>query len=664
MLACIVHFASSAVKSWFKRTSEQSGTPFGEASQNTDRLVDELIATGQKLEDEGEPERALAKYVEAIGLQPASSTAHLNAGNAHRALQDNNAAIDMYRRAAKLNPCSAAAQFNLGNALLAERTHASAETAYREALKLRPEWAEAWIGLGCALEERGAVDDAIDAYKRALTFQPSHAGAASNLSMLQINTLDMTGARSTLCEFLRHVPDDRQLLQQLATVEESSGRLEESVAVLRALVERQPDDFTTWSRLLFHSSYLPEMSAEENLREHRRFGQFVESSVIPLRVREPRTGNPDRRLRIGYVSGDFNIHPVANFIHPVLRNHNRQDFEVFCYHTKNNADRLTAELNSITDHWRNVTALDDDALANQIRSDGIDILVDLAGHTAANRLPMFARKPAPVQVTWLGYLGTTGLSRMDYRLCDAHTDPPGVAEHWHAENLMRMPVSQWCYDQRLVRVPDATPLPRLRRGYWTFGSFNNYRKLNDRVFSAWARILQAVPNSRLRLFSFESAESGERARSALTSLGVDRSRVDWVMRTGPEGHFDSFSDVDIALDSFPYNGATTTCDALLMGVPVLAVAGSRSISRGALSLLNAVGMPDWVAESEEQLAALAQERLASVDTIAHLRSTLPQRMRESALMDASAFTRHLEELFRTAWRLWYDRANSPDRDKL
>ncbi|HWY24948.1 MAG TPA: hypothetical protein VNX47_08505, partial [Nevskia sp.] len=402
----------------------------------------------------------------------------------------------------------------------------------------------------------------------------------------------------------------------------------------------------------FNLGYLPGLSAEQNLDEHRRFGKLIESLIAPGPLPKTDPTNAPRPLRLGYVSGDFNAHPVANFMHPVLRSHDRGRFEVHCYHSLRNADHITAELKRLAGHWHEVADIDDDALAEQIRQDGIDILIDLSGHSTGNRLPVFARKPAPLQFTWLGYLGTTGLSRIDYRLCDSHTDPVGVAEHWHCERPARLPHSQWCYDQRIVKTGAPTPLPRLARGYWTFGSFNNYRKLNQSVFAAWAGVLAAIPGSRLRLYSFENAESGELALDALAAHGVERNRLSWHLRTSPRGHFDSFADVDVALDSFPYNGATTTCDALLMGIPVLAVAGTRAIARGGVSLLRTVGLPDWIADSEQALAAVAARQLAQPGQIAQLRAELPQRMRASPLMDAAGFTRDLEAQYDAAWRRW------------
>lgn len=645
------------MKSWFQRTPPRPASPPIPAPEAA-AAVEPHIAAGQALEDQGDAAAALDCYLRALALDPRSAKAHLNAGNARRLLGDNAAAIGHYRQAAELDAGSAGARFNLGTALLAERQWPDAAQAYREALRLRPEWAEAWIGLGCALEESLALREAVEAYSRALAIQPDHLGAASNLSALQIRALDVGGARKTLRDFLQRVPEQRELWQKLATLELDAGRIDDSQAIQRALIERQPDDFAAWSVLLFHLSYQAEVDAAENLRQHRRYGELLESRVAPRALPHPGPGDRARRLRVGYVSGDFNIHPIANFIHPVLRCHDRAAFEVFCYHTQDNADALTAELQALADHWRAVRELDDERLTDLIQQDRIDVLVDLSGHSGGNRLGVFARKPAPLQYTWLGHLSTTGLSRMDYRLCDAHTDPEGVAEAWQTEMPARLPDSQWCYDQRIVALPPASPLPRLRNGYWTFGSFNNYRKLNAAVFAAWAAVLQAVPDSRLRLFSFENEESGERAVQALVAHGIERQRLSWHLRTSPQGHFESFAGVDVALDSFPYNGATTTCDALLMGVPVLAVAGTRSLSRGGVSLLGSLGMDDWIAATAPQLAAVAQRQLARAEDIAQLRAALPQRMRASALMDAPRFTRNLESQYHAAWRRWCEGAAS------
>jgi protein O-GlcNAc transferase len=629
-------------------------TVFGKDAETTTvaddpGAADELILSGQRLEDEGRLAEALSHYLRAVQRAPSSAKAHLNAGNAHLALRNTSAAAVMYRRAGERDPQSAAVQLNLGTALLMAEDFVAADQAYRQALKLSADMTEAWIGLGCALENLGRLQEAAAALSRALEIQPAHAGAAANLSGVYVKSLDVPAARETLYEFLRRNPGELMIMRTLAALEQSSGRIQESTSILRALADGDPHDFTAWSMLIFNLCYRIDCSALDSLDECRRFGQALEGQIPARSLTKPTAQDNDRRLRVGYVSGDFTIHPMANFIHPVLRCHDRQAFEIFCYHTLNNADSLTQQIKEVADHWRDVAGDNDERIADTIMHDRIDILVDLSGHSGGNRLGVFARKPAALQYTWLGYLGTTGLKRMDYRLCDAHTDPPGIAEGWQTETPARLPDSQWCYDQRIVAVPAVSPLPRLERGYWTFGSFNNYRKLNERVLAAWAQVLIAVPDSRLIMFSFENRESGEHAVAALVARGIERHRVDWVVRTSPEGHIDSFAGIDIALDSFPYNGATTTCDALLMGVPVLVVAGERQVARGGVSLLSSMGLNDWIADSEHELADVARRQLASVEAIAQLRQDLRPRMRSSALMDATRFTRNLENLYRTAW---------------
>jgi protein O-GlcNAc transferase len=642
---------SAPVKSWFKRPPPPASPPTSATAPAPQRAVtvDELIAAGNALEDQGDPAAALVRYRQAEELNPRSAKPYLNAGNALRLLGDLAGAVSNYRLAATLDPTSAGAQLNLGITLLAQGQSQAAEQAYRAALRLRPDWVDAWIGLGGALEDGKALDEAAAAYARALALRPDHGGAASNLSALQLRALDVTAARQTLTAYLQHAQQDRAMLQRLAFLEMDAGRIDESLALQRALIEQQPDDFAAWSVLFFHSCYQPELDLAEHFALQRRYGQLLEATVQPLPLPVPAAADRGRRLRVGYVSADLCVHPIANFIHPVLRCHDRQRFEVYCYHTQDKSDWLTAELKALTGQWREAAALDDAQLAQLIQQDRIDILVDLSGHSGGNRLGVFARKPAPLQYTWLGYLGSTGLTRMDYRLCDAHTDPAG-AEQLQTETPARLPDSQWCYDQRTAAVPALTPLPRLARGHWTFGSFNNYRKLNPRVYAAWAAVLKAVPDSRLELFSFENRESGERAMAALAALGIERGRLNWRLRTGPQEHFESFAGIDVALDCFPYNGATTTCDALLMGVPVLAVAGTRAIARGGLSLLSSAGLPDWIAPSEAELAAVARRQLAEVQAVARLRAELPQRLRESALMDAPRFTRNLEAHYDAAWR--------------
>lgn len=605
-----------------------------------------LIQRGNELEDRGDVAAALQCYQQAIDAAPHSASAHLNAGNALLAMGRAADAASRYRRAADLDPASSAGFFNLGVACLHQRDFAAAACAYRRALELQPDRVEAWVGLGCALEE-DHVEDAVDAYRTALERDPAHAGAAVNLSNCLRKLGNAADARQVLAAVLRRDPQSLLAIRGMADIDRETGRPEAAVAGYRAALAGQPDDLALHSSLLFAMNFLPEASAEEILAEHVRFGERLARGVRRLDLRVHRDAG--RRLRVGYLSGDFRGHSVACFVAPLFEHHDRQQVEVHAFQTVPGGDAVTRTLVSLADRWHDISVADDDAAAERIRAAGIDVLVDLAGHTGGGRLPLLARKPAPVQFTWLGYLCTTGVAAIDYRLCDRHTDPEGVAEAWQVETPARMPDSQWCY-RPLIEVPgQPMPLPRLQRGFWTFGSFNSGSKLNSRVLAAWSAILHAIPGSRLRVVC--AADDQEAfVRRSFADQGIDASRLDLAGRTGIQEYFASFAGVDIALDTFPYSGGTTTCDALLMGVPVVTVAGSRAVSRSGVSLLRTAGLDEWIADDPQALPDLVQRLTADPARVQLLRRELPSRMRASPLMDGPRFAANLEALFRRAWQ--------------
>ena len=651
------------MKSWLSRWTGKAAeaqpekTPVASVSP-----AQALITEGHQLEDAGRITEALQCYRRALAADPGSAPACLNQGNALQGLGDHPAAVASYRQALALDAESAPAWLTLGNALLlmpsqsqAERKDflLEAEAAYRSALRVRPDWAQAWFGLGCALEAIPAVEEACAAYSRALEIEPELTTAGFNLSDLlaeqHVKRNEINAARQVLSEALEKHPGQSRLLARLADLERECGRVHESLALLRQMVANSPDYLPTHSSLLFSLNFLPEISSAELFEAHAAFGRLVEARTplpTPCNVRDPH-----RRLKVGYVSADFRRHPVAVFMLPILRHHARELIEVYSYNNLRDGDAMSESLREASDHWRDIFELDDAVVANIIRDDGIDILIDLSGHTSGGRMALFALKPAPVQMTWLGYLGTTGLSRMDYRLCDARTDPVGVAEACHTEALLRLPDTQWCYDSQLG-FSEPTPLPYLSRGYWTFGSFNNGLKLNDTVLATWAQVLNRLPKSRLRIFSMENEEIRNRTRVSLAKHGITTDRVDLIARIPVNEYFASFGEVDVALDSFPYSGGTTTCDTLLMGLPVATIAGERTIARSGVSLLGALGLDDWIADSAQALPELLRRRLAEPERLAALRAELPARMRASALMDAPRFTQNLERLYREAWRRW------------
>lgn len=608
-------------------------------------MLDALIVQGNDCEDQGDYPKALEIYQRAVAMSPHSARARMNLGNAHSRLGNAPTAIANYRQAIGLQADFVPAHLNLGAALLAQGNLPAAEIAYRDALEIDPESASAWTGLGCALDSRS--DDAEAAFRKSLALEPGHVGTITRLAQWLREHGRAREAIQELRSALLANPDDAPLLRALGDFLASVGDPEEACVAYRRVLATGPDDWTVWSALLWVLNFVPEAGTDQILAEHRRFGDAM------ARVVGPRPDMPvpreRQRLKVGYVSADLRRHSVACFIEPLLRHHDRERFEVHCFYNYASGDDVTQRLFELADHWHEIAGMTDADVARRIRDNGIDILVDLAGHTADNRLGVFARKPAPVQITWLGYLCTTGLQAMDYRLCDSRTDPPGLAETWQVETPLRLPDSQWCYSPQ-VELPLPTSLPFLRNGYWTFGSFNQESKLDGGALHAWAGILRALPESRLRAVGVSCDMVEERIRRILSEHSIAAERVEIIGRIPIEEYFAAYRDVDIALDTFPYNGATTTCDALLMGVPVVSVAGNRAIARGGVSLLTTVGLQDWIAPSPEALAEIVGAQVADPRRLAALRRDLPDRMRASALMDGARFAKNLEVIFEQAWR--------------
>jgi len=486
---------------------------------------------------------------------------------------------------------------------------------FEQAARLDPTVPAYHANLGLALATEGRMDEALHAYQRALELGPGPALLYNNYG-----------------NALRGV-----------------GRMDEALAVYRhaALIASSSLDMSNLLWFLhFHPASTPKLILDEHVRWDHRFAQ----RLLDPAMRHSNDRSPDRRLRIGYVSADLREHPVGRFIAPVLAHHDRSVFEIFCYSDTPRHDALTKRLVGYASTWRDIAPLTEEDLAAVIRQDSIDILVDLALHSGGSRLLTFARKPAPVQVSWLGYPATTGLSAMDYRLTDPYLDPPGEGDEYYTEQSVRLPNSFWCYEPP-VEQTSVNPLPATSRGSITFGSFNNTCKVNDVVLELWARAMQAVPGSRLLLLMPEGA-ARSRVMQKLTGSGIEQSRIDFVPRQKRQQYLELYQQVDVALDTFPYTGHTTTQDSLWMGVPVVSLRGQTAVSRGSLSVLSNVGLPWLVAESPENFVSLAVQICSDLPRLAELRSSLRPRMMQSTLMDAPRFTRDLEAAFRQMWRKW------------
>jgi len=620
-----------------------------------DAEVETLLQQGSALEQRGDIDGARALYQQAAERMPKNARVQLELGNTQFMLGRSSDAIASYRRCLELQPGNVDAHLNLGAVMLARQDALRAEQSYRDALALRPDSADAWAGLGCALEAKGAP--ASDAFERALALNPAHAGAAARLAQSLRARGQAHAALRVLDMAARANPSSRLIVRTRAELDGGIGNYESAIAGYRRLLEQDVHDAAAWSNLLWTLNFLPQIGAGEVLTEHVKFGDCMAASVGAAAI-ETSPAWP-RKLRIGYVSPDFNRHPVSVFIEPVLREHDRARFEVHCFYDFDSWDEITDTIRRHADRWHDIAGLADEAVAEKIAVNEIDVLIDLAGHSAHNRMRLFALKPAPLQFSWLGYLCTTGLRTIDYRLCDRHTDPAGLAEQWQVEKPAWLPHSQWCY-QPQVPLPDPGPLPLLRNGYCTFGSFNQESKLSEVALGAWARVLAAIPRSRMRVVGVSCDAVAERILACFGACGVAPERVDIVGRIAIDEYFASYRDVDIALDTFPYNGATTSCDALIMGVPVATVFGERSIARGGMSLLSTIGLDDWIAASPAALAELLQRQIADPARLVALRAQLPQRMRGSALMDAAGFTRDLERVLTEAW-LDHLRVRAPNR---
>jgi len=611
--------------------------------------VDELIAKGNRLEDANRLDEALETYEEAIRLAPNGFRGHLNLGNLSRRKGNNTLAADHYRRAIELNPDYPGTRLNLGNALMAEQAFNDAADSYRAAIRLRPDWPEAWFGLGCALEKIQPpvrIDMVVEAYQEALRLEPEHGKAVANLVTFLGASGQPETARKLIESFNSRYPENVPALLIRAAMEREQGYLDASFAAYTKIMSIAPEHEAA-NYFLWTMNFIPDVTAETVLSAHLAYGERVLKQTLPCPRKNAR--DPERRLKIGYVSPDFRGHPISCFIEPLLRQHDRSAVEVYCYYNYPIHDEMTRRLVGLADHWRDIADVPDDVVVRTIMADDIDILVDLAGHTADNRLGLFARKPAPIQCTWLGYLGTTGLRTIDYRLCDAHTDPSPEAESWQVETPLRLPDSQWCY-QPQVALPEPSPLPRLTNGYWTFGSPNQASKLNDVALRTWAELLVAIPDSRLRILGVTDTVFAERIRSGFAARGIAPNRIDVAGRIPIEQYFAFYREIDIALDTFPYNGATTTCDALVMGVPVATVAGKRAIARGGVSLLNTIGLQKWIAPSQTEFVPMLLENISDPARMSALRAELPKWMRASALMDVPKFTKNVESLYRSIWR--------------
>jgi protein O-GlcNAc transferase len=448
-------------------------------------------------------------------------------------------------------------------------------------------------------------------------------------------------------------PNSVMTLMNLGNLIGRQGNLNEAQNYYERALQIDPNNFGVNEAFVFNMVYNHQYDQQTIFSEHIR---FAEKFAEPLSVFKSPHQNEciiSRKLKIGYVSPDFKRHPVACFIEPVLAAHNRNYFEVFCYSNVGQGDDITERIKISTDQWRDICSVSDENAAELIRRDRIDILIDLAGHTKNNRILLFARKPAPVQVTWIGYPPTTGLSSIDYKIVDNYTNPHGITERFYSEKLMRLPESFVSYlpDRE---SPKVGPLPAFTVGHITYGSFNNFRKVTPQVIEVWAKILISVQNSCLILKSkiFSDENSCRYAKDMFIQRGITENRIILQPPDSAPKHLASYNLVDIGLDTFPFNGLTTTCEAMWMGVPVITLAVTGYAARAGVSLLTNVGLAEFITKTSDEYISTAVNLAKDFKRLQSLRKHLRDMMMRSPLCNAKKFTADLEICYRKMWETW------------
>ncbi|MBF0182415.1 MAG: tetratricopeptide repeat protein, partial [Magnetococcales bacterium] len=555
----------------------------------------------------------------------------------------------IYRELVQKHPWYARAWFNLGRLLQGEARPQEAEAAYREAIRLDPRHGVAHSNLGVLLIGRRALDEAELLLRRAIAIDPAYAEAHSNLGVLLHDRNRLLEAEAAFREAVRLKPDYIDARNNLANVLMLQCRFDEGEACCREALAIRPDSVGVMNNLLFGLVYHPDKSLEEIASVHREYDARF---VAPLR-REWRAHanprDPDRRLRVGYVSPDFRKHSINGFVEPLLERHDRTRFELFAYaDLAGGEDAVSRRYQGYMDHWLPTRGLADAALAERIRADGIDILVDLAGQTAHNRLGVFARKPAPVSVTWQ-YGFTTGVSAIDHLLTDPLDAPPGC-EAFYLERPWRMAAPALVYRPEAA-MGEVAPLPALERGYVTFGTLGRSIRINHRVIRTWARILHRVAGARLMIYSanYRDASLRDALYRQFAAHGIDRERLE-IGFAAPV--WDKLRGLDIGLDCFPYNSGITLVETLYLGIPAISLAERITGNGGGARLLRVVGHPEWIARTEEEYVAKAVALAADLPALAGLRANLREELEKSALMDEPGFACRVEAAYRAMWRQW------------
>ena len=521
---------------------------------------------------------------------------------------------------------------------------AEAESAYREILTEHSERPEVHYNLGVVLRAQGRLRDAANAYERAIELRSHFPEAINNLA----ETFESMGELDNAEDWFRHGlllnPQSASGWSNLGGVLKDLGRLDESIECLDRALTLEPNNARIRNNRIFTLHYSAKFDAAALGEAAGEWGRRHAAPTPALNSSPPRPPLLNRRLRVGYVSSYFREHCQAFFLVPLFRHHDPRAVEIVVYHDSSIDDAVTKELKSFATVWHSVAGMNDQAVADLVQQDRIDVLVDLTLHMAENRLGVFAKKPAPVQITWLGYPGTTGVRAIDFRISDPYLDPVGT-KMYYTEKTLRLPDSFWCYDPLTIEAA-VSPPPSSASGKITFGCLNNFCKVTDQTLDLWSQVLRQLPDSRLLLL----APSGATRVRVKTKLGLTSDRIEFVAYQPRTDYLKLYQRIDVCLDTFPYNGHTTSLDTLWSGVPVVSLCGSTAVSRAGLSLMSNLGLDELVATTPADFVRIATELAQDKTRVAELRAMLHERMRRSPLMDAPRFARSLENAYRKAWQ--------------
>jgi len=621
------------------------------------RFFDALFELAVVCELENDVEAAVTHYQHAHTIEPEDLESLNSLGNVYQVQGKFNEAIKCYRSALHQDPLHTGALTNLFNLLRNRGFDGPAVEMLETVIKAHPDFQLSYVLLGSYYLEKFKLDDAEEILQQAIRLDSKNATANNLLGLVYSEKGQLSEARWMFRQAIKHEQQPSGPLNNLGRDLVTQGRYQAGIACFKMLLKLFPRSPAVRSNYIFFNHY-DDKVPREDLFNLSQTWWLLHGDPLTRPTHYVNNCSTNRRLRIGYVSPDFRRHSVSYFFLPLLESHDRSEFEIICYSQVHRPDEVTERIARSADGWCAATGLNDGLLVDQIQKDGIDILVDLAGHTARNRLPVFARRPAPVQITWLGYPNTTGLPVIDYRLTDAVADPEPAADKWYSEKLIRVPSGFLCFLPP-QNAPDIDPLWDLSNQPVAFGSFNNLAKTNKKVISLWSSILRAVPDAILILKSRPLADNSTRKRylKLFGKQGIAAERIQMLPATRSIGeHLGMYNRVAIGLDPLPYNGTTTTCEALFMGVPVVTMAGDRHSARVGASILTRIGLTDLITHSEEEYISKAVELANNWAYISRLKTTLRQILLQSDLCNARQFAAQIEQIYRSVWAQW---CNSP-----